>query len=198
MLHVRPVHDACLHTQTTLCWCRFLLEGLGELQQRLEARGSRLHFVLGQPDRAIVAALRALAPAAGRIDLYHHLGIGSWAASEEAAVSAAFLACGRELGMPCEVHRVWVGHTLFHPEDALPALRAARSERGGGRRAAREEDAADTAAGVLPAAGTAAFQVVPHVMTDFRKARQYCQYWLLHDDTLLGSSARQRVTLFCP
>ena len=150
-------------------WCRFLLEALGELQHRLEARGSGLHFVLGRPERAIAAALRALAPAAGRIDLHHQLGIGSRAASEEAAVREAFLACAQELGVPCEVHQAWGGHTLFHPEDALPALDAARSKRGGKRAVGPASSAAE-----LAAAGTFAFQGVPPVMTDFRKARRLC------------------------
>ena len=149
--------------------CRFLLEGLGQLQHRLEAHGSGLHFVLGRSEEAVVTALRALAPAAGRVDLHHQLGIGGRAAREEAAVQEAFLACAQELGVPCEVHRAWGGHTLFHPEDALPALDAARSKRGGKRTVQTASSAAEPVA-----AGSAAFQGVPPIMTDFRKARRLC------------------------
>ena len=150
-------------------WCRFLLESLGELQHRLAAHGSDLHFLLGSPDSAIAAVLRAVAPAASRVDLYHHLGISSRAISEEDAVLGAFLGCGGELGVACEVHRAWGGHTLFHPEDALPALHAARSKRAGRRGVWNRDSPAEPCA-----VDAAAFQLVPPVMTDFRKACHLC------------------------
>ena len=142
------------------------MEALRELQQQLAASGSGLHTALASPADEVTAVMHALTPCASRFDLHHCLGIGPRALAEEQAVSDAFEALAERLGVPCALHQYW-GHTLFHPEDALAALEAAKGRKGCG--AAVRGSTAKSLPGRLNA-DPGIFQLIPAVMTDFRKA----------------------------